>query len=130
MYSLVSHFFPVSIQYLQCIHCLLHQTLEIFDECIYQVMPHATSGLYLQGRQKQGFNNLYTCTRAPPVWSFERVMVSVFLPIFRDYFHLKCWVVSLVKNVFHLFLVSLHLSLSLSLSNLVLGPRPLSILSI
>ena len=23
MYSLVSHFFPVSIQYLQCIHCLL-----------------------------------------------------------------------------------------------------------
>ena len=27
VYSLVSHFFPVSI--LQCIHCLLHQTLEI-----------------------------------------------------------------------------------------------------
>ena len=25
------HFFPVSIQYLQCIHCLLHQTLEIFS---------------------------------------------------------------------------------------------------
>ena len=25
------HFFPVSIQYLQCIHCLLHQTLEIFN---------------------------------------------------------------------------------------------------
>ena len=24
MYSLVSHFFPVSIHYLQCIHCLLH----------------------------------------------------------------------------------------------------------
>ena len=28
MFSLVSHFFPISIQYLQCIHCLLHQTLE------------------------------------------------------------------------------------------------------
>ena len=26
MYSLVSHFFPVSIHYLQCIHCLYHQT--------------------------------------------------------------------------------------------------------
>ena len=33
MYSLVSHFFPVSIHCLQCIHCLLHQTQEI---CIIQ----------------------------------------------------------------------------------------------
>ena len=29
MYSLVSLFFPVSIHYLQCIHCLLHQMQEI-----------------------------------------------------------------------------------------------------
>ena len=31
MYSRVSHFLPVSIRYLQCIHCLLHQMLEIFN---------------------------------------------------------------------------------------------------
>ena len=30
------HFFPVSIQYLQCIHCLLHQTLENQLLTIYQ----------------------------------------------------------------------------------------------
>ena len=31
MYSLVSHFFPVSNHYLQCIHCFFHQTLEIYQ---------------------------------------------------------------------------------------------------
>ena len=31
VYSLVTLFFPVSIHYLQCIHHLLHQTLEIFN---------------------------------------------------------------------------------------------------
>ena len=40
MYSLVSPFFPVSIHYLQCIHCLLHQMLEIFE-------PAVVAGWYL-----------------------------------------------------------------------------------
>ena len=31
MYSLVSLFFTVSIHYLQCIYCLLHQTQKIFN---------------------------------------------------------------------------------------------------
>ena len=30
MYSLLSHLFPVSIHYLKCIHCLLHQIKEIY----------------------------------------------------------------------------------------------------
>ena len=36
------HFFPVSIHYLQCIHCLLHQTLEIFFQIFLWILQ-ATS---------------------------------------------------------------------------------------
>ena len=32
------HFFPVSIHYQQCIHCLLHQTLEIFNRQLLEVI--------------------------------------------------------------------------------------------
>ena len=58
VYSPVSHFFPVSIQYLQYIHCLLHQTLEIlrypglrvFNYCQTSVLSFTNRGI-LSGYQ-------------------------------------------------------------------------------
>ena len=56
MYSLVSHFFPISIHYLQCIHCLLH-TLDplavkhldnIPDRSSHFTIWNYTGGLALQ----------------------------------------------------------------------------------
>ena len=44
MYSLISSLFPVSIHYLQCIHCLLHQMQEIFASLPFQQRHYLKKG--------------------------------------------------------------------------------------